>query len=103
MNWSDRLGEEAIRQNISQTSVSDMLELAACWKKVAKLDGGKLVQIVPLFETIEDLIIQKKPWEVNDPSDCQTLDASINNHRRFMLGYLTSNKDGGYLSSADSL
>ena len=60
----DRLGEEVIRQNIIShaTSVSDMLELAVMLKEVGLVDTEKArVQIVPLFETIEDWIIQKKP------------------------------------------
>ena len=54
----DRLGEEVIRQNIIShaTSVSDMLELAVMLKEVGLIDTEKArVQIVPLFETIEDL------------------------------------------------
>ena len=54
----DRLGEEVIRQNIIShaTSVSDMLELAVMLKAVGLIDTEKArVQIVTLFETIEDL------------------------------------------------
>ena len=54
----DVLGEEVIKQNIisHSTSVSDLLELAIMLKEVGLIDEhGTRVQIVPLFETIEDL------------------------------------------------
>ena len=54
----DRLGEEVIKQHIiSHTeSVSDMFELAIMLKEVGLVDKDSArVQIVPLFETIEDL------------------------------------------------
>lgn len=54
----DVLGEEVIKQNIisHSTSVSDLLELAIMLKEVGLIDeNGTRVQIVPLFETIEDL------------------------------------------------
>ena len=54
----DALGEEVIKQNIisHSTSVSDLLELAIMLKEVGLIDeNGTRVQIVPLFETIEDL------------------------------------------------
>ena len=50
--------KKVIRQNIIShaTSVSDMLELAVMLKEVGLIDTEKArVQIVPLFETIEDL------------------------------------------------
>ena len=52
------MGEDVIRQTIIShaTSVSDMLELAIMLKEVGLVDAEKArVQIVPLFETIEDL------------------------------------------------
>lgn len=54
----DKLGEEVIKQHIiSHTeSVSDMFELAIMLKEVGLVDQQRArVQIVPLFETIEDL------------------------------------------------
>ena len=54
----DAIGEEVIKQNIisHSTSVSDLLELAIMLKEVGLIDeNGARVQIVPLFETIEDL------------------------------------------------
>ncbi|VTT24391.1 phosphoenolpyruvate carboxylase [Streptococcus gordonii] len=103
----DALGEEVIKQNIisHSTSVSDLLELAIMLKEVGLIDeNGSRVQIVPLFETIEDL-----------DNSCETMEkylslpiaqkwiASKNNYQEIMLGYSDSNKDGGYLSSCWTL
>ena len=103
----DALGEEVIKQNIisHSTSVSDLLELAIMLKEVGLIDeNGTRVQIVPLFETIEDL-----------DNSCETMEkylslpiaqkwiASKNNYQEIMLGYSDSNKDGGYLSSCWTL
>ena len=55
----DKLGEEVIKQHIiSHTeSVSDMFELAIMLKEVGLIDKEKArIQIVPLFETIEDFL-----------------------------------------------
>ncbi|MDK6370364.1 phosphoenolpyruvate carboxylase, partial [Aerococcus sp. UMB9870] len=54
----DQLGDQVIKQHIiSHTeSVSDMFELAIMLKEVGLIDAKQArVQIVPLFETIEDL------------------------------------------------
>ena len=103
----DALGEEVIKQNIisHSTSVSDLLELAIMLKEVGLIDeNGTRVQIVPLFETIEDL-----------DNSCETMEkylslpiaqkwiASKNNYQEIMLCYSDSNKDGGYLSSCWTL
>ncbi|CAD0142721.1 phosphoenolpyruvate carboxylase [Streptococcus thermophilus] len=103
----DHLGEEVIKQHIiSHTeSVSDMFELAILLKEVGLVDTERArVQIVPLFETIEDLensneIMKQylgydivKRWIKNS-----------NNYQEIMLGYSDSNKDGGYLSSGWTL
>ena len=103
----DALGEEVIKQNIisHSTSVSDLLELAIMLKEVGLIDeNGARVQIVPLFETIEDL-----------DNSCDTMEkylslpiaqkwiASKDNYQEIMLGYSDSNKDGGYLSSCWTL
>ena len=53
----DRMGENVIRQHIisHSESISDMLELAALLKEVGLVDNEhSRMQIVPLFETIED-------------------------------------------------
>ena len=82
-----------------------MLELAVLLKEVGLVDTEKArVQIVPLFETIEDL---------DNASDIMrhylNLDlakkwiAGNQNYQEIMLGYSDSNKDGGYLSSGWTL
>src|SRR5699024_11182624 len=103
----ERLGEDVIKQHIiSHTeSVSDMLEQAIMLKEYDLLDNQKArIQVVPLFETVEDLnnareIIKEflsfdivKKWLV-----------SQNNYQEVMLGYSESNKDGGYLASCWNL
>lgn len=103
----DRLGEDVIKQHIiSHTeSVSDMLEQAIMLKEYDLLDNQSArVQVVPLFETVEDLnnardIIKEylnldivKKWLV-----------SQHNYQEVMLGYSDSNKDGGYLASCWNL
>lgn len=103
----DKLGEEVIKQHIisHSESVSDLLELAILLKEVGLVDTEKArVQIVPLFETIEDL---------DNASDTMrqylSLDlakkwiAGNSNYQEIMLGYSDSNKDGGYLSSGWTL
>ena len=103
----DRLGEEVIRQNIIShaTSVSDMLELAVMLKEVGLIDSEKArVQIVPLFETIEDLDHSEETMRsyLSLPIAKRWI-ASKNNYQEIMLGYSDSNKDGGYLSSCWTL
>ena len=103
----DALGEEVIKQNIisHSTSVSDLLELAIMLKEVGLIDeNGTRVQIVPLFETIEDLDNSCKTMEkyLSLPI-AQKWIASKNNYQEIMLGYSDSNKDGGYLSSCWTL
>ena len=103
----DRLGEEVIRQNIIShaTSVSDMLELAVMLKEVGLIDTEKpRVQIVPLFETIEDLDHSEETMRsyLSLPIAKRWI-ASKNNYQEIMLGYSDSNKDGGYLSSCWTL
>jgi phosphoenolpyruvate carboxylase len=90
---------------ISKTdAVSDMLELALMLQQVKLLEGGPApathVNIIPLFETIEDLrgcgpIMDELfaiPWY-------RALLASRNNTQEVMLGYSDSNKDGGYITA----
>ncbi|WP_162012854.1 phosphoenolpyruvate carboxylase [Streptococcus sp. S784/96/1] len=103
----DKLGEEVIKQHIiSHTeSVSDMLELAIMLKEVGLISTESArVQIVPLFETIEDL-----DGAAQTMTDYLSLDlvqkwvASKDGYQEIMLGYSDSNKDGGYLSSGWTL
>ena len=103
----DRLGEDVIRQTIIShaTSVSDMLELAIMLKEVGLIDKESArVQIVPLFETIEDLDQSEDTMRkyLSLPIAKRWI-ASKNNYQEIMLGYSDSNKDGGYLSSCWTL
>lgn len=103
----DKLGDAVIKQTIIShaTSVSDLLELAVMHKEVGLIDREfARVQIVPLFETIEDLDnsydTMKKYLSL---PIAQKWIASNNNYQEIMLGYSDSNKDGGYLSSCWTL
>ncbi|MCY7232592.1 phosphoenolpyruvate carboxylase [Streptococcus anginosus] len=103
----DKLGDAVIKQTIIShaTSVSDLLELAVMHKEVGLIDKEfARVQIVPLFETIEDLDnsydTMKKYLSL---PIAQKWIASNNNYQEIMLGYSDSNKDGGYLSSCWTL
>jgi len=103
----DKLGENVIRQTIIShaTSVSDMLELAIMLKEVGLVDAQKArVQIVPLFETIEDLDHSEDTMRryFSLPLAKKWI-ASKDNYQEIMLGYSDSNKDGGYLSSCWTL
>lgn len=103
----DKMGEDVIKQHIisHSESVSDLLELAILLKEVGLIDAEKArVQIVPLFETIEDLnnapAIMKAYLELDL---VKKWIASHNGYQEIMLGYSDSNKDGGYLSSVWTL
>ena len=103
----DKLGENVIRQTIIShaTSVSDMLELAIMLKEVGLVDAQKArVQIVPLFETIEDLDHSEETMRkyFSLPLAKKWI-ASKDKYQEIMLGYSDSNKDGGYLSSCWTL
>lgn len=103
----DKLGNNIIKQNIIShtTSISDLLELAIMLKEVGlvRSDFARL-QLVPLFETIEDL---ENSYEIMD--NYLALDIvkkwvkDNKDYQEIMLGYSDSNKDGGYLSSGWSL
>ena len=103
----DKLGDDVIRQTIIShaTSVSDMLELAILLKEVGLVDKERArVQIVPLFETIEDLDHSEETMrEYLSLALAKKWIASRNNYQEIMLGYSDSNKDGGYLSSCWTL
>ena len=84
-------------------SVSDILEVALLTKEAGLLrprDGTLDVNIVPLFETIEDL------RNCGRVMDCllalpqyRCLLESRGRSQEVMLGYSDSNKDGGFLTS----
>jgi phosphoenolpyruvate carboxylase len=85
------------------TSVSDVLEVAVLLKEAGLLhprEGVLDLDIVPLFETIEDL---RNCAEVMDallgtPEYMRFLE-SRGRVQEVMLGYSDSNKDGGFLTS----
>ncbi|MBF0709620.1 MULTISPECIES: phosphoenolpyruvate carboxylase [unclassified Gemella] len=103
----DKLGEEIIKQSIVShtTSVSDLLELAIMLKEVGLVDNDfSRIQIVPLFETIEDLDNALETMTTYLSLDIVKLWINENkNYQEVMLGYSDSNKDGGYLSSSWTL
>lgn len=103
----DKLGDDVIRQTIIShaTSLSDMLELAILLKEVGLVDTERArVQIVPLFETIEDLDHSEETMrKYLSFSLAKKWIDSRNNYQEIMLGYSDSNKDGGYLSSCWTL
>ncbi|MFO1302725.1 MAG: phosphoenolpyruvate carboxylase [Burkholderiales bacterium] len=86
-------------------SVSDLLEVAVLLKEAGLLRGSELaVNIVPLFETIDDLArcgtIMRGAFA---QPDYRRLVASRDDAQEVMLGYSDSNKDGGYLTANWSL
>ena len=103
-NSHARFGADVIPQCIISMcqGVSDLLEVALLLKEVGLVDpsGRSAINIVPLFETIEDL-----------QACAAIMDRllSLPEYRRFvdsrcgvqevMLGYSDSNKDGGFVTS----
>jgi len=91
---------------VSKTaSVSDLLEVGLLAKEVGLLKGGAVsVDIVPLFETIDDL---RGAATIMDEllalPGYRTLLASRAGVQEVMLGYSDSNKDGGFLTSSFEL
>lgn len=103
----DTLGNDVIKQHIiSHTqSVSDLLELAILLKEVNLLNPySSQLQIVPLFETIEDLDNASEVMEnYFSLPIVQNWIKSNQFYQEIMLGYSDSNKDGGYLASGWAL
>ena len=99
-------GPEALPNHIisKADAVSDMLELALMLQQVNLLEGGDepqlQINIIPLFETIEDLRgcgpIMEALFAI--PYYRQLL-ANRGNSQEVMLGYSDSNKDGGYITA----
>jgi phosphoenolpyruvate carboxylase len=99
-----RFGHGALPNHIisKADAVSDMLEVALMLQQVGLLEGSDTlhVNVIPLFETIEDLRggatimddLFSIPWY-------RKLLASRGNTQEVMLGYSDSNKDGGYLTA----
>lgn len=105
----DTFGAEAVPNYIISmcTSVSDMLEAALLLQEGGLLDPGEpdgppscSVNIVPLFETIEDLGAGAATLAaVLDVPVYRELLAAKGMRQEVMLGYSDSNKDGGYLAA----
>jgi phosphoenolpyruvate carboxylase len=99
-----RFGRAALTNHIiSKTdAVSDMLELLLMLQQVRLMEGSDIlhINIIPLFETIEDLrgcgIIMDKLFAI--PLYRKLL-ISRGNTQEVMLGYSDSNKDGGYITA----
>ncbi len=82
-------------------SVSDLLEVAVLLKEAGLLRGERLaVNIVPLFETIDDLTRCGATMRAAFALPLyRRLVASRGDWQEVMLGYSDSNKDGGYLTA----
>jgi phosphoenolpyruvate carboxylase len=99
-----RFGRAALPNHIvSKTdAVSDLLEIMLMLQQVGLLEGSdKLhVNIIPLFETIEDLrgcgIIMDELFAIHL---YRKLLKTRGNTQEVMLGYSDSNKDGGYITA----
>jgi phosphoenolpyruvate carboxylase len=99
-----RYGAEAISQCIISMckGISDMLEVAVLLKEVGLVDpsGRSAINIVPLFETIEDLQASSHIMDrILSMHDYRKLVDSRGSVQEVMLGYSDSNKDGGYVTS----
>jgi phosphoenolpyruvate carboxylase len=99
-----RFGVKAIPQCIISMckGVSDMLEVAVLLKEVGLVDpsGRSAINIVPLFETIEDLQASSRIMNrILSMHDYRRLVDSRGSVQEVMLGYSDSNKDGGFITS----
>jgi len=82
-------------------SVSDLLEVAVLLKAAGLVrDGRSALDIVPLFETIDDLERAGRVMrEAFALPAWRALVAARGDRQEVMLGYSDSNKDGGYLAA----
>jgi phosphoenolpyruvate carboxylase len=99
-----RFGADAIPQCIISMckGISDMLEVAVLLKEVGLVDpsGRSAINIVPLFETIEDLQASSRIMDrILSMHDYRKLVDSRGSVQEVMLGYSDSNKDGGFVTS----
>jgi phosphoenolpyruvate carboxylase len=99
-----RFGAEVIPQCIISMckGVSDMLEVALLLKEVGLVNpsGRSAINIVPLFETIEDLQASAAIMDrMLSLHDYRKLVDSRGSVQEVMLGYSDSNKDGGFVTS----
>jgi phosphoenolpyruvate carboxylase len=99
-----RFGAEVIPQCIISMckGVSDMLEVALLLKEVGLVNpsGRSAINIVPLFETIEDLQASAAIMDrMLSMHEYRRLVDSRGSVQEVMLGYSDSNKDGGFVTS----
>jgi len=99
-----RFGSEVISQCIISMckGISDMLEAAILLKEVGLVNpsGRSAVNIVPLFETIEDLQASSAIMDrLLSLHEYRKLVDSRGAVQEVMLGYSDSNKDGGFVTS----
>ncbi|HVQ70907.1 MAG TPA: phosphoenolpyruvate carboxylase, partial [Bradyrhizobium sp.] len=99
-----RFGADVISQCIISMckSMSDMLEVAVLLKEVGIVNpsGRSAINIVPLFETIEDLQASSGIMDrMLSLHDYRKLVDSCGGVQEVMLGYSDSNKDGGFVTS----
>ena len=99
-----RFGTDVIPQCIISMckGMSDMLEVAVLLKEVGLVNpsGRSAINIVPLFETIEDLQASSGIMDrMLSLHDYRKLVDSRGGVQEVMLGYSDSNKDGGFVTS----
>jgi phosphoenolpyruvate carboxylase len=99
-----RFGTDVIHQCIISMckGMSDMLEVAVLLKEVGLINpsGRSAINIVPLFETIEDLQASSGIMDrMLSLHDYRRLVDSRGAIQEVMLGYSDSNKDGGFVTS----
>jgi phosphoenolpyruvate carboxylase len=98
-----RFGPMTLRQYVISKcqSVSDLLEVAVLLKEVGLLrEGRPALAIVPLFETIADLMQCGTIMDAAFALPCyRALVAAQHDRQEVMIGYSDSNKDGGYLTA----
>ncbi len=85
--------------------MSDMLEVAVLLKEAGLVhpSGRSSINIVPLFETIEDLQASSGIMDrMLSIHDYRRLVDSCGAVQEVMLGYSDSNKDGGFVTSGGS-
>jgi len=99
-----RYGSDAISQCVISMckGMSDMLEVALLLKEagLVRPSGRCAINIVPLFETIEDLQASSGIMDrMLSLHDYRKLVDSRGSVQEVMLGYSDSNKDGGFVTS----
>jgi len=99
-----RYGDDALPHYVISKcqSISDLLEVAVLLKEAGLARGDRCdVDIVPLFETIDDLdrcgATMQKAFAL---PLYRAYVRSRGDRQEIMLGYSDSNKDGGYLTSS---